>query len=105
MDDMNRKNRPIEEERIIGFSDSISYLVELIIQISKYITRGRGLSKNGVNALLLFFLTFGLLISYVAWPITIKEGLKLFIVPLIFLWFVVVDLAKNIDKINNFSRN
>jgi len=60
------------------------------------------LSKNGVNALLLFFLTSGLLISYVPWPTTLIEGLKLFIVPLIFLWYAVVDLAKNIDKINNF---
>jgi len=101
---MSGKNSSIEEERIIGISDSISYLVELIIQISKYITNGRGLSKNGVNALLLFFLTFGLIIAYVPFPITLKEGLKIFIVPLVFLLYVVVDLAKNIEKINNFFR-
>lgn len=99
---MNGKNSSIEEERIIGISDSISYLVELIIQISKYITNGRGLSKNGVNGLLLFFLTFGLLFAYVPFPITLKEGLKIYIVPLVFLLYVVVDLAKNIEKINNF---
>jgi len=39
-------------------TDPISYFVDLIIQISKNITKGRGLSRRGVNALFLFCLTY-----------------------------------------------
>ena len=87
-----------EEEKTIGFSGSISYLVELIVQISKYVTKGRGLSKNGVNALLLFLLTAGLLFKYTQMPTTLIDKLKLYSVPLIFLSYFFVDLANNIDK-------
>jgi len=38
-------------------TDPISFLVDLIIKISKNLTKGRGLSRRGVNALFLFFLT------------------------------------------------
>lgn len=93
-----------EEEKTIGFSGSITYLVELITQISKYLTKGRGLSKNGVNSLLLFLLTAGLLYQHTNMPTTLTDKLKLYFVPLIFFSYSAIDLAKNIEKINNFFR-
>ncbi len=105
MKQINPRPKPIyEEEKTIGFSGSLSYLVELIIQISKYFTKGRGLSKNGVNALLLFLLTAGLLFTHTQFPSTWMDRLKLYSVPLVFLSFFIVDLAKNIDIINRFFR-
>ncbi|VVB89604.1 Uncharacterised protein [uncultured archaeon] len=92
------------EEKTIGFSGSIAYLVELIIQFSKYITKGRGLSKNGVNALLLFLLTAGLLYTNTEMPKTLMDGLKLYWVSLIFLCYSLVDLANNREEINRFFR-
>lgn len=92
------------KENIISVSGPVSYLVDLIIQISKTITKGRGLSKNGVNALLLFLLTAGLLFTHTEMPITYSGILKLYSVPLIFLIYFIVDLGKNIEKVNRFFK-
>lgn len=93
-----------EEEKTLGFSGSISYLVDLIIQLSKYVTKGRGLSKNGVNALLLFLLTAGLLYNYTERPTTLSGMLNIYSVPLIFLSYSIVDLAKKWEFIDRFFR-
>lgn len=100
---MVEKIKPVEEN-IISVSGSISYLVDLIIQISKTLTKGRGLSKNGVNALLLFLLTAGLLFTHTEMPTTYSGILRLYVVPLIFLIYFIVDLGKNIEKVNRFFK-
>lgn len=92
------------KEKIVGFGGSISYLVDLITQISKYLTKGRGLSRNGVNALLLFILTASLLYAHTEMPTRLIDILKLYSIPLIFLLYAFVDLLKNIDSINKFFR-
>lgn len=96
------KPKPMEE-KIVGISDSISYLTELIFQLSKYVTK-RGLSKNGVYALELFFLTGGLLLTNTQMPTTLMGILKIYSFPLLFFLYFFMDLARNIDGINIFFR-
>lgn len=100
---MVEKIKP-EEENIISVSGAVSYLLDLIIQISKTLTKGRGLSKNGVNAFLLFLLTAGLIYTNTEMPTSYSGGLKLYFVPLVFLIYFLVDLGKNIDKVNRFFK-
>jgi hypothetical protein len=82
-------------------TDPYSYISDLIIQVSKNITKGRGLSKRGVDALFLFILTSGLLYSYTQFPKNITEFFKIYIVSLIFLFYSFVDILKNVPFINN----
>lgn len=82
-------------------TDPYSYVSDLIIQISKNITKGRGLSQAGVNALSLFILTGGLLYNYTVLPTTGVGLLKLYIVPILFLLYFLADMSKNISYINN----
>lgn len=100
---MVEKIKP-EEENIISVSGAVSYLLDLIIQISKTLTKGRGLSKNGVNAFLLFLLTAGLIYTNTEMPTTYSARFKLYFVPLIFLIYFIVDLGKNIEKVNRFFK-
>lgn len=83
-------------------TDPYSYISDLIIQFSKNITNGRGLSQAGVNSLSLFILTAGLLYNYTVLPTNIVGLFKLYIVPLLFFLYFLVDLSKNIPYINNF---
>jgi hypothetical protein len=82
-------------------TDPYSYISDLIIQISKNITNGRGLSQNGVNSLFLFILTGGLLYNYTVFPQSISQFLKLYLVSLLFLFYFIIDILKNIPFINN----
>ena len=82
----------------------ISYLIDLVISFSKILTKGRGLSRNGVNALLLFLLTAGLLYQNTILPTNTWEIVKLYWIPLIFLTYFFIDLGRNIDRINNFFK-
>ncbi len=84
--------------------DPIAYFVDLIINFSKTITKGRGVSRNGVKALLLFLLTAGLLYAHTEMPANIWDGIKLYIIPFIFLLYFIVDVLKNIDKVNRFFK-
>jgi hypothetical protein len=91
-------------------TDPYSYISELIIQISKNITNGRGLSQAGVNSLFLFLLTGGLLYEHTIFPQTTIGFFKLYIVPLLFLLYFFIDILKNIPRINTifmitFRRN
>lgn len=85
-------------------TDPITYLVELIIQISKNVTKGRGLSRRGVNALFLFLLTGILLYFNTDMPTKFVDILKLYYIPLFFLIYFIYDLTKNIQKIDRFWR-
>ena len=84
--------------------DPLSYLIDLIIRLSKILTKGRGLTRNGVKAFLLFFLTGGLVYQHTILPTTVWDIVKLYWIPLIFLIYFFMDLGENIDKINNFFK-
>ena len=84
--------------------DPISYLIDLIIRFSKILTKGRGLSRNGVKAFLLFLLTAGLLYGNTNMPTKTFDILKLYWVPLIFMVYFLADLGRNIDRVNNFFK-
>lgn len=84
--------------------DPIAYLIDLVISFSKILTKGRGLSRNGVKALLLFLLTAGLLYQNTILPTNTWEIVKLYWIPLIFLMYFFVDLGRNIDRVNNFFK-
>lgn len=83
-------------------TDPYSYVSDLIINLSKSITKGQGLSQRGVNSLFLFVLTSGLLYSYTQFPQNLTGFFDIYKVPLIFLFYVFMDLLKNIPRINNF---
>ena len=96
------KIQKIEEE---SFSiDPVSYFTELIIQISKNLTKGRGLSKRGVNAFFLFLLTGSLLYVNTIMPTNFINILKLYYIPIIFLIYFIYDITKNIQKLDRFWR-
>ena len=84
--------------------DPIAYLIDLVISFSKILTKGRGLSRNGVNALLLFVLTAGLLYQHTNLPTNTWEIIKLYLVPLIFLTYFFVDMGRKIGWITNFFK-
>lgn len=84
--------------------DPVAYLIDLVIRFSKILTKGRGLSRNGVKALLLFLLTAGLLYQNTNLPTNTLEVMKLYWIPLIFLTYFFVDLGRNIDRVNNFFK-
>ena len=84
--------------------DPISYLIDLIIRLSKILTKGRGLSINGVKAFLLFLLTAGLLYGNTDMPTKIVDGIKLYFVPLIFVIYFLADLGRNVNMVNNFFK-
>ncbi|AKB50904.1 hypothetical protein MSBRW_1651 [Methanosarcina barkeri str. Wiesmoor] len=81
-------------------TDPISYITDLIIQISKNITKGHGLSKKGVNSLFLFLLTGSLLYQYTQFPQTLIQFFKIYAVPLIFLFYSFIDILKNVPFVN-----
>ena len=84
--------------------DPVSYLIDLIIRLSKILTKGRGLTRNGVKALFLFFLTGSLVYQHTILPTTAWDIVKLYWIPFIFLIYFFMDLGKNIDRINNFFK-
>ena len=84
--------------------DPVSYLIDLIIRLSKILTKGRGLTRNGVKALFLFFLTGSLVYQHTILPTTAWDIVKLYWIPFIFLIYFFMDLGKNIDKINDFFK-
>ena len=84
--------------------DPVSYLIDLIIRLSKILTKGRGLTRNGVKAFLLFFLTGSLVYQHTILPTTPWDIVKLYWIPLIFLMYFFMDLGQNIDQINNFFK-
>lgn len=84
--------------------DPVSYISDLLIQLSKYITKGQGLSKKGINSLLLTILTSGLLYVNTTFPKTTGEFLKLYIIPILFLLFFIIDLSKSINPVNRFFK-
>ena len=84
--------------------DPVSYISDLLIQFSKYITKGQGLSKKGVNSLLLTVLTSGLLYVNTTFPKTTGEFLKLYIIPVLFLFFFIIDFLKSINPVNRFFK-
>lgn len=84
--------------------DPVSYLIDLIIRLSKILTKGRGLTRNGVKALFLFILTGSLVYQHTILPTTAWDIVKLYWIPFIFLIYFFMDLGKNIDKINNFFK-
>ena len=84
--------------------DPIAYLIDLVISFSKILTKGRGLSRNGVKAFLLFLLTAGLLYQNTILPTNTWEIVTLYWIPLIFLTYFFIDLGRNIDRINNFFK-
>jgi len=68
-EDEDIKYNSLNDSKFID-TDPYSYFSDLIIQISKNITHGRGLSKRGINALSLFSLTSGLLYAHTEFPQT-----------------------------------
>ncbi|OEU42164.1 hypothetical protein BGV40_11025 [Methanosarcina sp. Ant1] len=113
MDQGNKNKRTSENENTLNNEDindhhslididPISYMSDFIIQISKNITKGRGLSQRGVNALFLFILTGSLLYQHTQFPKNITDFFGLYIVPFFFVLYFVVDFSKNIPTINNF---
>jgi len=98
-DDEDIKYNSLNDSKLID-TDPYSYFSDLIIQISKNITHGRGLSKRGVNALLLFFLTFGLLLSHTSFPQTLIGFFKVYWIPLFFLLYFITDFLRNVSWIN-----
>lgn len=84
--------------------DPVSYLIDLIMRLSKILTKGRGLTRNGVKAFLLFILTGSLVYQNTILPTIPWDIVKLYWVPLIFLMYFLMDLGQNIDKINNFFK-
>ncbi|MGB9928854.1 MAG: hypothetical protein ACPK85_10680 [Methanosarcina sp.] len=81
-------------------TDPLSYITDLIIQVSKNITKGHGLSKRGVNSLFLFLLTGGLLYQYAQSPQNITEFFTVYAVPLVFLFYSFMDILKNVSFVN-----
>lgn len=98
-EDEDIKYNSLNDSKFID-TDPLSYVSDLIIQISKNITHGRGLSKRGVNALSLFFLTGGLLYAHTVLPQTLVDFLKLYFFTLLFLLYFIIDVLKNITWIN-----
>ena len=84
--------------------DPISYITNLIIQFSKLVTKGRGLSQNGVNAFLLSILTATILYANTTLPKELILLIKMYSVPLVFFTIFIIDILKNNEKINNFIK-
>lgn len=82
-------------------TDPISYITDLIIQVTKNATKGHGFSKRGVNALFLFLLTGGLLFKYTEFPQNLTGFFKIYAVPLVFLFYSIMDILRYIPFINN----
>ena len=84
--------------------DPLAYLIDLVISFSKILTKGRGLSRNGVKAFLLFLLTASLLYQHTKLPTNTWEFINLYWVPLIFLTYFFVDVGRKIGWIINFFK-
>ncbi len=98
-DDEDIKYNSLNDSKFID-TDPYSYFSDLIIQISKNIAQGRGLSKRGVDALSLFILTSGLLYTHTSFPQTLIDFLKLYWIPLFFLLYFITDVLRNFSWIN-----
>ncbi|SFM90840.1 hypothetical protein [Methanolobus profundi] len=108
--DDNIKKEDVIEDSVYIDTDIFSYIYNLIIQSSRYFTKGKGISHRGVNALLLFFLTAGVLYENTSFIVndSIKDNFVSFVgiykVPIIFFLYFLFDLLRTIDKVNNFVR-
>ncbi|PKP58636.1 MAG: hypothetical protein CVT89_02545 [Candidatus Altiarchaeales archaeon HGW-Altiarchaeales-2] len=90
------------KENIIN-PNPVGYFVDLIYTISTNIKKGKGLSKKGVYALLLFILTASLVYPLTGFPSLTNLNYTT-LTPLFFLSYFIYDVLKNFESVKRFVR-
>lgn len=100
----NQDYKDKQQDRISYLDiDPISYISNIVLQISKFFTKGKGLSVKGVNSFLLFVLTGSLLYTNTELPDGIMPIIRFYWVPFTFLAITIIDGLSNVDKINMYK--
>lgn len=112
MADIKKKVKEVTEEIDEKFpkderyvSDNIAYFIDTVRYLFKVATKGRDLSKQGANALILFFMTLFLLLDAVGIPSTKADLWKRYwLVPLGFAFYFIAVAGQNVERVRRFFR-
>ena len=85
-------------------SDIAGYFINLIMNLFSIIFKGKEISRKGAHAFALSILTASTLIPNTTFPTNVMGFIKMYIIPLVFLSYFIIDVLQNFDWFDRFLK-